>query len=79
MRRGEIVLDPRPILDRLSQEVDMHLVGAELSALMAEMGKVEGEGVVLGLAEQERYPATVRMAADEDVIGLRQGRQPTRV
>ena len=35
----------------LGQEVDMHLVGAAFGALVAEMGKIEGHRVVLGLPE----------------------------
>ena len=56
MRFGEVALDLRPLIRRLGQEVDMHLIGAELRALMAEMGKVERDRVVLGLAEGERRP-----------------------
>ena len=41
MRFGEVALDLRPLIRRLGQEVDMHLIGAELRTLMAEMGKVE--------------------------------------
>ena len=56
MRFGEVALDLRPLIRRLGQEMDMHLIGAELRALMAEMGKVERDRVVLGLAEGERRP-----------------------
>ena len=52
----------------------MHLVGAELGALMAEMGKVQGDRVVLGLAEGERRPRAVVVTADEDVVGSGQRR-----
>ena len=44
MRFGEVALDLRPLLRRLGQQVDMHLVGAELRALMAEMGKLQASG-----------------------------------
>ena len=74
MRFGEVALDLRPLIRRLGQEVDMHLIGAELRTLMAEMGKVERDRVVLGLAEGERCPRAVVMAADEDVIGSWKGR-----
>ena len=74
MRFGEVALDLRPLIRGLGQEVDMHLIGAEPSALMAEMGKVERDRVVLGLAEGERGPRAVVMAADEDVIGAWKGR-----
>ena len=56
MRLGQVALDMRPLLRGLGQKVDMHLVGAELRALMAKMGKIERDRVVLGLAEGERRP-----------------------
>ena len=56
MRLGQVALDMSPLLRGLSQKVDMHLVGAELRALMAKMGKIERDRVVLGLAEGERRP-----------------------
>ena len=56
MRLGQVALDMSPLLRGLSQKVDMHLVGAELRALMAKMGKIERDRVVLGLAEGERCP-----------------------
>ncbi len=52
----------------------MHLVGAALRPLMAEMGEVEGDRVVPGVAEGERLAAAVLVAADEDVVGLGQSR-----
>jgi hypothetical protein len=36
---------------------------------MAEMGKVQGDRVVLGLAEGERRPCAVVVAADQNVVG----------
>ena len=68
----EVALNMGPLLRRLGQEVDMHLVGAELGAFMAEMGKVERNRAVLGLAEQQRRAGAVVVAADQDVIRARQ-------
>src|SRR5262249_39787544 len=76
MRFGEVGFDLRPLIESLCQEVDMHLVGAELRALMAEMGKIERDRVVLGLAEGERRTRAVVAAADEDVVGPGQRRTP---
>ncbi len=47
----------------------MHLVGAAFGALVAEMGQIEGGRIVLGLAEGERHPAAVVVAAHQDVVG----------
>ena len=52
----------------------MHLVGAELGTLMPQMGEVERVGIVLGLAEIQRFAAAVVMAADQDVIGSGESR-----
>ena len=56
MRLGQVAFDMSSLLRGLGQKVDMHLIGAELRALMAEMGKIERDRVVLGLAEGERRP-----------------------
>jgi hypothetical protein len=50
MRLVQVALDIGPLLRRLGQEVDVHLVGAEPCSLMAEMGKVQRNRIVLGLA-----------------------------
>ena len=54
VRGGQVQLDLVALLGCLSQEVDMHLVGAELGALMAETGKVQCVSIVVGLAEIQR-------------------------
>src|SRR5436190_14767205 len=74
MRRGEVSLGEQALVGALSQKVDMHLVGADLRALMTEMGEVKSDRIVLGLAEGERHAAPVVIAADQDVIGPWQGR-----
>ena len=74
MSCSQVGLDQRTVVGVLGQEVDMHLVGADLGALMAEMGEIEGDGVVLGLAERERNTPPVVVAADEDIVHARQSR-----
>ena len=48
MRLGQVALDVGTLLGGFGQEVNMHLIGAELGALMAEMGEVESCGIVAG-------------------------------
>jgi hypothetical protein len=74
VRRGKIGLDLGTIFDGLGQKVDMHLVGPDLRALMAEIGKVQRIGIILGLTEGERHADPVVITANEDVVGPRQGR-----
>src|SRR4029453_1513759 len=74
MRRGEVGLDLGPILGGLGEEVDMHLVSADLRPLMPEVGEIERHRIVLGLAEGERNAGAVVIATDENVVGPRQGR-----
>jgi hypothetical protein len=50
------------------EEVNMYLVGAAFGAFVAEMSKIERNGVVLGLAEGERDPCAVVKAPYQDVI-----------
>src|SRR6516165_4909198 len=52
----------------------MHLVGPDLRALMAEMGKVQRIGIILGLTESEPHADPVVITANEDVVAPRQGR-----
>src|SRR4026207_2167921 len=73
MRRGEGGLDLGPILGGLAEEVDMHLVSADLRPLMPEVGEIERHRIVLGLAECERNAGAVLIATDENVVGPRQG------
>ena len=69
MRLGQVALNIRPLLGSLGQKVNVHLIGPELRTLMAKVGKVKRDRVVLGLAEGKRRPGAVVLAADEDVIG----------
>ena len=69
MRLGQVALNIRPLLGSLGQKVNVHLIGPELRTLMAKVGKVKRDRVVLGLAEGKRRPSAVVLAADEDVIG----------
>src|SRR5665811_553907 len=69
----QVGLHQRTLMGGVGQEVDMHLVGADLRALMAQMGQVERDGIVLGIAKSERLAAAVLIAADQNVVGLGQG------
>src|SRR5262245_28777387 len=51
----------------------MHLVSADLRALMPEMGEIETCRVVLGLAEGKRDPAAMVITAHENAVGLGYG------
>jgi len=73
MRLGQITFNICPFLKRLGQEVNMHLIGTELRALVAEMGKIQGNRVVLGLAKGKRGTGAIIPSADEDVVGARKG------
>ena len=69
IRLSQIAFDLRPLFRVLGKEVDVHLVGPELGALVAKVGEVQADGLVLGLAKCKRSPAAVVVAADEDVVG----------
>ena len=74
MGPGQIGLDGIARLGGLGQEVDVHLVGAQLGTLMAQMGQIERVGVAFGLTESKGFPRPVLATADQDVINLGEGR-----
>ena len=60
MRGRQVSLDQCPVMGGVGQEVDMHLVGADLRAFMAQMRQIERDRIVLGVAEGERLAARLR-------------------
>ena len=74
MRGGQVSLDQNAVVGVLGEQMDMHLVRTDLSALVAEMGEIEGHRLVLGLAEGQRDTTPVVIPADQDVVSARQSR-----
>ena len=71
MRGDKIGLDQGPCIGVLRQEMDMHLIRTNFRAFVAEMGEIEGHRIVSGLTEGKRRARAVIIAADQDVICLR--------
>src|SRR5262245_49018426 len=58
----------------LGQEVDVHLVGAQLCATLADAGQVEGRRVALAAADVPHVAPAILAAMHQQVHGLGQGR-----
>lgn len=69
MSGEEVGLNRGAILGGLGEEMDVHLVCPSLGPFMPQMRKIESGGVILGLAEGERDPSSVLVAADQNVVG----------
>ena len=74
MGGDEVSLDLAALFGRFGEEVDMHLVRAAFRALVAQVSEIEARRLVAGLPEGERGAGSVLVAANEDVVGSRQGR-----
>ena len=74
MGGDEVSLDLAALFGRFNEEVDMHLVRAAFRALVAQVSEIEARRLVAGLPEGERGAGSVLVAANEDVVGSRQGR-----
>ncbi|ODR96081.1 hypothetical protein AUC71_04755 [Methyloceanibacter marginalis] len=62
VRGCQVRFHQRAVMGGVGQQVDMHLVGADLRARMTQMGKIERDRVVLGVAEgsASRVPSSWR-------------------
>src|SRR5262245_25374533 len=57
----------------LGQEVDVHLVGAQLCAALPDAGQVEGRRVALAAADMQHLAPAILVAVHQQVHGLGQG------
>src|SRR5919109_2770595 len=70
----QVALDEAALAIVSSQEMDMHFVGAELGAAMADLSEIERYGLVAGTADTQDCSAAAGLAPHQDVVGRRQFR-----
>src|SRR5690606_13325592 len=70
MRRAQVELHPATLARAAGEKMDVDLVGPELRAAMADLGKIEGWGVMLRPADPEDDAAPVAIATHQHVDGF---------